>query len=288
MNHIFRCRYGLAAATIIGLIGAWAPLRADAHAVFVGAPASVAADTDIALTVSVPHERDDTTYNVGVAIQLPEGWTGSSCPSKPTWTCVIGRESGHDVIRYAKDDGAAPAEDEIFVIDVHTGPTPGTASFPTLQTYNTGETVAWIGEPGTAEPAPSLQVISAAAPPTTIAPAPAPAPSTSLPASPTLAPAPTAVPVPTLASPTTVPATTSGPSTTSTLPTTSTVPTTDSARSTTTSTTLAVAPTATQPTEIESAGSNGGAVPAIAVALLGATAGVVIYLRRRRTLPRES
>ena len=77
---------------IIGLIGVWAPPRVDAHAVFVGAPASVAADTDIALTMNVPHERDDTTYNVEVAIRLPEGWTGLSCQSKPTWTCAIGVE----------------------------------------------------------------------------------------------------------------------------------------------------------------------------------------------------
>ena len=151
MSHHPRRWRALVVASIICFIGAL-PAYVDAHAVFVNAPANVPADTDIDLTMNVPHERDDTTFNVDVAIQLPAGWNGVVCQVKPTWTCTMGTESGHVVVRFVKDSGAGPAEDETFQYTAHAGPNSGTASFPTLQTYNTGEVVAWIGEPGSSDP----------------------------------------------------------------------------------------------------------------------------------------
>ena len=98
-----RRRRAVSVAILFGLVGAWAPVRVDAHAEFEDAPASVAPDTDIALTLFVEDERDDATYNAKIAIRLPEGWTGVDCETKPTWTCTIAIESQRDVIRFTKD-----------------------------------------------------------------------------------------------------------------------------------------------------------------------------------------
>ena len=44
---------------------------------------------------------------------------------------------------------------------------PGTYAFPTDQTYNTGETIGWVGTPGSNEPAPALKTQAGAPSPTT-------------------------------------------------------------------------------------------------------------------------
>lgn len=265
--------------------------KVDAHAVFVGAPASVVADNDVSLTMNVPHERDDATYNVGVAIRLPEGWGGVACQAKPTWTCTIGIESARTVIRYTKDAGADPAEDETFLFTVHAATTPGTVSFQTLQTYNTGEVVAWIADPGSDEPAPNLQVTAAppTAPPTRPPPV-APTPSEPEPTNPTVAAPPTVAP--TVAPVTQSTAATSPPSTVAPSTSTSVLPTTSSSIQRTTSTVASSAPTettvnvgsaVTKPPETGSGGGNTAAIVAVVVVILAAgAAGSYIYLRRRQ------
>lgn len=186
---------------IVGAVVVWMTLlvgasAASAHAFFVGAPSGFPVDTDQTLTMDVPHERGDGIWNVEVVVALPDGWSPIGCEAKPTWTCGSGTQSGRTVTRFTKDAGAGPAEDERFVFTVHTGSAVGTFSFPTLQTYDTGEQVGWIGPPGSDEPAPQLTTVpsgtptsstSSTAPPhgatTTTAP-PAPAPSPDAPGSP--------------------------------------------------------------------------------------------------------
>jgi Domain of unkown function (DUF1775) len=280
IHHRLRWR-ALTVASIICVIGAW-PAYVDAHATFLNAPASVPADTDIALTMSVPHERDDTTFNVDVAIQLPDGWTGVACQTKPTWTCTMPNEAGHVVVRYVKDAGADPAEDETFQYTAHVGPTVETVSFPTLQTYNTGEVVAWIGDPGGSDPAPTLEVT--AAPPTTPPPTPAP---TSPPATnPSATPAPTTAAVPaTTAAPVSTIASTSS-SSTSTEPTTTSKASTTTSAVTTTSdstSTASARTTSSQPNESGSDSSNAGIIVAVIVVLCAAAGtGAYLYVRRQR------
>jgi Domain of unkown function (DUF1775) len=256
----------LTAVFIFGLIGTSAPSIVDAHTEFEDPPASVAPDSDIAVTLHVEHERGAGVYNVGVAIRLPEGWTGVACETKPTWTCGIATESQRVVVTFVKDEGAAPAEDETFNITLHSATTVGTATFPTLQTYNTGEEVGWVGDPGSEEPAPTLEVADASspAPPTTTA----------------VAPAPTT----TAGSATTVsPATTASPATTTAAEPTTSVDVTITAD--TTVDTLTLVPTATQPVETDSDDNNTALIVVTVLVVAAAAAGVVIYMRSRSATP---
>jgi uncharacterized protein YcnI len=129
---------------------------ASAHAGFVGAPSAYPANSEQTLTMNVPHERDDTTYNVAVSVRIPASWGASSCQAKPTWTCSIEVVEGRQVFRFAKTPGAEAAEDERFQFSVRTALEAGTFPFETIQTYNSGEVVSWIGAAGTTNPAPRL------------------------------------------------------------------------------------------------------------------------------------
>ncbi len=129
-------RRALTAALVFGIIGVWAPGSVFAHVEFEDAPATVAPDTDIPLTLHVANESETAgDFNVSVITRLPEGWTGVSCEEKPTWTCEITTVSQRVEIHFEKDDGAGAAEDELFEFTLHSSATLGTASFPTLQTY---------------------------------------------------------------------------------------------------------------------------------------------------------
>lgn len=173
------------------------PARAaSAHATFSGAPPAIEAGREVALTMDVPHERDDRTYNVEVVVAMASGWSVRSCEPKPTWTCGPATVDGRAVLRFVKDAGAAPAEDETFRFALLAPAAAGTYAFATLQTYDTGEVVRWIGAAGSASPAPQLEV-TGTAPATTVAPAPPSSPSTTAtPATPPAGATPTA-PAPT-------------------------------------------------------------------------------------------
>lgn len=129
---------------------------AGAHAGFVGAPSGYPANTDQALTLNVPHERDDVTYSVDVVVAMPSGWTALSCQTKATWECSLGTVDARQVVRFTKASGAEAAEAETFQFGARTASAAGSYAFPTVQTYNTGEIVRWIGGAGTDKPAPIL------------------------------------------------------------------------------------------------------------------------------------
>ena len=176
---------------------------ASAHATFTGAPGAIDAGTELTLSMDVPHERDDTTYNVDVVVAMPAGWVARSCEAAATWTCRTDTVDTRAVVRFTKAAGSGPAQDETFRFVVRAAPTAGRYAFPTVQTYNTGEVVRWIGAAGSAEPSPVLQVVGSAPVPTE-APATTATPPTTVPA-----PAPTTAPVPTSPVPTSAPPTTS-------------------------------------------------------------------------------
>jgi uncharacterized protein YcnI len=209
----------LALALVTALVLLWAA-PANAHASFVGAPAGIPTNSDQALTMSVPLERDDTTWNVDVLIAMPAGWQAVGCEQKPTWTCEVTTADGRPVVHFVKSDPATPAEDETFRFGVKTGNDVGTFAVPTLQTYNTGEVVRWIGASGSDNPAPVLTTIAGGttAPPTvpTTPPTHAPTvpPTTAQPSTPTTAAVTTAAPTTGPASTTVAPSSTTTSSTT--------------------------------------------------------------------------
>ena len=259
--------------------------RADAHAEFVGAPASVAPDSDVSLTMNVPHERDDATYNTGVAVQLPAGWTMVSCQSKATWTCASSNDAGRTVVRFTKADGAGPAEDETFRFVLRTGTDGGTFPLPTVQTYNTGEVVRWIEGASGAEPAPALTVSGSAPATTAVATTAAPVDTTAA------APATTAAPETTAAATTAAPTTAATPATTTTAAATTTTAaatTTTAAAATTTAavaTTTTIAVIAPAPTSTTSDGGSNAGTIVLVVLLAGAGAAAGFYLAKRRPKP---
>src|SRR5687768_11390582 len=143
-------RSSVAVAVIAALLVLLPASSASAHAAFVGAPGAYPSNTEQALTMRVPHERGATAYNVAVSVRIPASWRALSCQSKSTWTCSIEVVGGREVFRFAKSPGAAVSEEEIFTFMVRTATDEGTFPFETVQTYNTGEVVSWIGAAGTA------------------------------------------------------------------------------------------------------------------------------------------
>ncbi len=155
-----------ASAALLAVVGTSALLTgtAGAHATF--STSSVPADSDVTLYMDVPHERADTVYNTRVVVAMPTGWQATGCQNKATWSCGIGSQDGRQVVTFTKAAGAPRAEDEGFVLSVHTGSAVGSFSVPVLQTYNTGELVSWIGGSGSPNPAPVLRTVASAPPPT--------------------------------------------------------------------------------------------------------------------------
>ncbi len=161
-------RLGRAAASgislallLLGAAPAWG------HAVF---PTKVyPSDSDQRIVLDVAHERGPDDFNVAVDVAMPAGWNATACEAAAPWQCRI--DAGNPkVVRFSKDAAAGPtANDETFVFTARTGP-PGNHSFPTNQTYNTGERIAWAGPVGSNEPAPVLKTEAGAPSPSTTSP----------------------------------------------------------------------------------------------------------------------
>ena len=267
MSHNRRRRL-LTAAVLFGSIGVLAPASVFAHVEFEDAPASIAPDTDIALALHVANEGETPDdFTVGVAVRLPEGWTGVSCEEKPTWTCEIVEVSQRIEIHFDKDEGAAAAEDELFEFTLHSSATLGTATFPTLQTYDSGNEVGWVGDPDTEFPAPTLEVVDPAAPTTTTPDA----------ATTTLAPAP-----PTDAATTTLAPTTTEAEVTTTAAAEEETTTTAVTGETTVDTVTILESTPTTAADSDSDGENTGLLIGILALLAAAAVGTILYLRHRK------
>jgi uncharacterized protein YcnI len=183
----------LLAAAVTATIAtqAIAPTSAGALASFELATVPVAADQT--LTLFVRHEPEVTTTpdasNASVAVTIPDGWLAPGCEPKASWTCAVDTRGRAVVVRFDREGGPT-VDDETFGFHVRTTSTAGTSSFPTVQTYADGTTVAWDGSDG--RPAPAIEVI-AGPPPSSPSPAPSPTPKP---------PGPTATPAPSSPTPT--------------------------------------------------------------------------------------
>jgi hypothetical protein len=294
----------IAVALVAGTLVLAAAAPASAHAQFPGVT-NLPSGTQQAVTLHVPHERDESTYNVAIDVRLPAGWGVSGCSAPDTWTCSTSVDgSGLTIVHWAKASGAGPsANDEDFPLSLVVGP-PGPGSFPTVQTYSNDEVVRWIEGPGGEEPAPVIVAGDAPPPstappvhePTTAPPPPEPEPeasapqrepaeTTAAPASDTAAASPTtAVPTTTAGGPTTNGVTTSttvrAPSTTTTRVATSTRPTSGTAPTASTGGDDATA----AGVDDDDAGNTGVWI-AVILGIIAAGAGGTALYRRRGTGP---
>lgn len=136
-----------------------APAAAGAHVAI--KPAKAAAGASVEARIHVPNERDGAR-TTQVRVQLPGGFTAVETARVAGWTITQRRATeGVKEITWTARDGAGikGRESVDFPISARI---PGEAgdrlTFKTLQTYDSGEVVRWIGAADAANPAAVLSV----------------------------------------------------------------------------------------------------------------------------------
>lgn len=114
------------------------------------------AGTTQELTLRVPLER--TAANDLVEVLVPGGFAVEDCPAADGWDCAQDETAEGDTVLTLTRGGDGDGGTERFLVVVTAPSTEGVYAFPTIQTYDDGVEAAWIGEPGSDQPAPRLQV----------------------------------------------------------------------------------------------------------------------------------
>jgi uncharacterized protein len=169
MNRLIR----LTALTAVALAGL--PAVASAHVTL--QPNEVPAGAFKRLDVRVPNERDNASTKK-VEVKLPPGFIFVSYEPVVGWNAqvklaklakpveVFGEKHTEQVDRVtftATGKGVAPGQFQDFGLSVALPDKAGTTlTFKALQTYSNGETVRWIGAPGSDQPAPQVKLTAAA------------------------------------------------------------------------------------------------------------------------------
>ena len=148
-----------------------APAAASAHVTV--NPPQAAPGSFAVLTVRVPNERDNKGTNK-VVVNLPDGFFSLSYKKVPGWTIVptktkldkpvdLGEFSADTqftkVTMTARPAGVIrPGQFEEFPLSVRipSGKKGDVLAFPSVQTYQGGETVRWTGAPSSDTPAPRV------------------------------------------------------------------------------------------------------------------------------------
>lgn len=144
----------------------WSTVTLLTLAVTVGAAApalahvTVSTDDDSAggfakYTVRVPNERDDAS-TTEVRLQLPEELEASRVQPLAGWTMEL--TEGELVI---SGGSIAPGEFQEFNFQARNPEQSSALAFPAVQVYDSGEEVAWVGEPESDEPAPVVEIVAA-------------------------------------------------------------------------------------------------------------------------------
>jgi periplasmic copper chaperone A len=137
-------------------------------------PAEAAANSFARFDIRVPTEGGAPTTKV--TLRLPKELTFVGFQPKPGWKRTVvmaklakpitadGETVTERVAQVTWSGGSiAPGEFDEFGISARMPDTPGKALvFPTLQTYQGGEVVRWIGPPDAEEPAPRILLTAAA------------------------------------------------------------------------------------------------------------------------------
>jgi uncharacterized protein YcnI len=165
--------------TIAAALAAALALPAAAAAHVTVQPAQAPAGGFARLDVRVPNE-DPSKATTKVEVQMPPGFAEASYEPVPGWRVAVAKrrlavpvktDEGdtltEEVSRLtftATGNGIEPGQFQDFGLSVGLPDRPvGTKlTFKALQTYAGGKVVRWIGAPGSAEPAPQVELVSAA------------------------------------------------------------------------------------------------------------------------------
>jgi uncharacterized protein YcnI len=124
------------------------------------------------LDVRVPNEQEDAA-TTKIVVQMPEGFASASYEPVPGWTTKVATAKLDQPIETddgevttevrtitwtATGKGIEPGQFQDFGISVKVPEgQPGEAlTFPSIQTYDNGDVVRWIGAPDSEEPAPQV------------------------------------------------------------------------------------------------------------------------------------
>jgi uncharacterized protein len=165
MNHR---RIVLAAAAALVVC---API-ASAHVTI--NPNTAAAGSFARFAARVPNERPAATTTT-VAVKVPAGLFFVSVQPKPGWKVSVTREKLAKPVKVFDDEATdrvatitwsggriGPGQFDEFGFTALMPKTEGTVlTFPSLQTYSSGEVVRWIGAPDADAPAPRVTVTAA-------------------------------------------------------------------------------------------------------------------------------
>lgn len=130
------------------------PGVALAHASF--DVAQVPADSTQEVVLRVPLERE--AVNDLVEVLVPGAFAVDDCGGADGWTCAQDETTDGDTVVTFERAPDGPGDTERFALTLTAPAEEGVYVFPTIQTYDDGEEAAWIGEPGSDQPAPRIQV----------------------------------------------------------------------------------------------------------------------------------
>jgi periplasmic copper chaperone A len=158
-------------AVVIAAVTALLTVQAAAAHVTLN-PREAAAESFARFAVRVPTERDNAT--VEVTVQLPEGLFFVSFQPKAGWKRTVkmekldqpveifGDQITERVARVTWSGGKIqPGEFDEFGMSARMPEETGELVFPSIQTYESGEVVRWIGPPDSETPAPIVTVTPA-------------------------------------------------------------------------------------------------------------------------------
>lgn len=114
-------------------------------------------------TIRVPTEGDQPT--VKVRIEFPATLLVSRFQPMPSWTRSVEKDATGRIAAATWSGGSIAADEyDDFVFLARTPKDPGKLIFKTYQTYQGGETVAWVNGEGQDNPAPVVEVVAGPAP----------------------------------------------------------------------------------------------------------------------------
>lgn len=163
---------------LAGALGALALPAAPAAAHVTVQPDTATPGEYTVVNVRVPNETDDAN-TVRVDVQMPPGFASASYQAVPGWRVVVKKEKLATPIKTDDGDITEGVAQISFIGDKKTGRiapgafqdfplsvlVPGkvgqTLTFKAVQKYDDGETVRWIGAPGSDEPAPTVKLVAA-------------------------------------------------------------------------------------------------------------------------------